>query len=104
MERYTKKENVFAEFNTLKYRFMAVFGRQTEELFIGTNKILKSCSSAPTKSLIPSSPLPECSLVSIGEATDGTTCDVKNFGNASLVNRRLTKRYFGTRVPCQTKS
>ena len=42
VERYTKKENVFAEFNTLKYRFMAVFGRETEEVFTGTTKILNS--------------------------------------------------------------
>jgi len=42
IERYTKKENVFAEFNTLKYKFMASFGVDTEEIFIDTNKALNS--------------------------------------------------------------
>jgi hypothetical protein len=41
-ERYAKKEAAFAEFNTLKYRFMASFGAQTEEIFIETNRVLNS--------------------------------------------------------------
>ncbi len=41
-ERYSKKENAFVEFNTLKYRFMASFGVQTEQIFIETNAVLNS--------------------------------------------------------------
>ncbi len=42
VERYAKKENVFSDFNTLKYKFMATFGRETEQIFIDTNKALNS--------------------------------------------------------------
>lgn len=42
VERYTKKENIFADFNTLKYKFMASFGPETEQIFIDTNKALNS--------------------------------------------------------------
>lgn len=42
VERYSKKENVFADFNTLKYKFMASFGPETEPIFIDTNKALNS--------------------------------------------------------------
>ncbi len=42
VERYIKKEAVFAEFNTLKYRFMATFGANTEEIFTETNRVLNS--------------------------------------------------------------
>ncbi|MCQ9374202.1 hypothetical protein NMQ14_08075 [Methyloversatilis sp. XJ19-13] len=42
VERYSKKENVFADFNTLKYKFMASFGPETEQIFIDTNKALNS--------------------------------------------------------------
>lgn len=42
IERYMKKESVFAEFNTLKYRFMASFGADTEEIFTETNRVLNS--------------------------------------------------------------
>lgn len=37
IERYVQKEAAFAEFNTLRYRFMASFGFQTEEIFTETN-------------------------------------------------------------------
>ncbi len=40
VERYTKKEAAFSEFSTLKYRFMASFGSQTEEIFTKTNHTL----------------------------------------------------------------
>lgn len=47
VERYAKKEAAFAEFNTLKYRFMASFGAGTEEIFTETNRVLHSiCVSA----------------------------------------------------------
>ena len=42
IERYAKKETVFAEFNTLKYRFMASFGIKTEDIFVETNKTANS--------------------------------------------------------------
>jgi hypothetical protein len=42
VERYSKKENIFAEFNTLKYKFMASFGLETQKIFIDTNKALNS--------------------------------------------------------------
>lgn len=42
VERYAKKESAFAEFNTLKYRFMASFGTETEEIFVETNRVLNS--------------------------------------------------------------
>jgi hypothetical protein len=42
VERYGKKEAAFAEFNTLKYRFMASFGSQTEEIFSETSRVLNS--------------------------------------------------------------
>lgn len=42
VERYTKKEAAFAEFNTLKYRFMSSFGASTEEIFMETNRVLNS--------------------------------------------------------------
>ena len=46
IERYTKRETVFAEFNTLKYRFMASFGPETEEIFLETNKTVHSIFSS----------------------------------------------------------
>ena len=42
VERYQKKQAVFADFNTLKYRCMATFGAQTESTFVETNKVLNS--------------------------------------------------------------
>jgi len=42
VERYSKKESIFADFNTLKYRFMASFGSDTEEIFTDTFKVLNS--------------------------------------------------------------
>ena len=42
VERYKQKETAFAEFNTLKYRFMATFGAQTEDIFTETNRVLNS--------------------------------------------------------------
>ena len=42
IERYGQKEAAFAEFNTLKYRFMASFGVQTEEIFTETNLMMNS--------------------------------------------------------------
>jgi len=42
VERYSKKESVFADFNTLKYKFMASFGPETEQIFVDTNKALNS--------------------------------------------------------------
>lgn len=42
VERYSKKENIFADFNTLKYKFMASFGKETDQIFIDTNMALNS--------------------------------------------------------------
>ncbi|TLS18113.1 MAG: hypothetical protein FDZ72_10605 [Betaproteobacteria bacterium] len=41
-ERYAKKEAIFVEFNTLKYRFMASFGAEAEQIFVDTNSVLNS--------------------------------------------------------------
>lgn len=41
-ERYSTKETVFADFNTLKYRFMASFGAEAEQIFTDTTTILNS--------------------------------------------------------------
>jgi len=41
-ERYESKKEVFVRFNTLKYKFMAVFGTETEEIFKDTNQTLNS--------------------------------------------------------------
>jgi hypothetical protein len=46
VERYSKRETAFAEFNTLKYKFMASFGPETEEIFTETNKVLNSIFSS----------------------------------------------------------
>ncbi len=41
-ERYESKKDIFVRFNTLKYKFMAVFGTETESIFKDTNQILNS--------------------------------------------------------------
>lgn len=41
-ERYEKKKDVFVRFSTLKYKFMAVFGPRTEEIFTDTNQVINS--------------------------------------------------------------
>lgn len=41
-ERYSTKESAFADFNTLKYRFMASFGAESEQIFTDTTTILNS--------------------------------------------------------------
>lgn len=41
-ERYEKKRDIFVRFSTLKYKFMAVFGPKTEEIFTDTNKVINS--------------------------------------------------------------
>jgi len=42
VERFQKKEACFLEFNTLKYRFMAAFGRDSEDIFLETTKTVNS--------------------------------------------------------------
>ena len=42
IERYTQREAAFARFNTLKYKFMASFGKGTEPIFLETNAVLHS--------------------------------------------------------------
>jgi len=41
-ERYSKKETVFADFMMLKYRFMASFGAEAEQVFVDTSAVLNS--------------------------------------------------------------
>jgi hypothetical protein len=41
-ERYAKKETIFAEFSTLKYRCMAAFGSETESIFTETYRTVNS--------------------------------------------------------------
>lgn len=42
VERYQKRELVFSEFQTLKYKFMATFGKETEQIFTDTARALNS--------------------------------------------------------------
>ena len=42
VERYESKKEIFVRFNTLKYKFMAAFGKETEGIFTETNKTLNS--------------------------------------------------------------
>ena len=41
-ERYETRKEVFTKFQTMKYRFMASFGAESEDVFIETNKVLNS--------------------------------------------------------------
>lgn len=41
-ERYDSKKDIFVRFHTIKYRFMAVFGPETEDIFSETNATLNS--------------------------------------------------------------
>ncbi|QQX78542.1 hypothetical protein JK628_13220 [Shewanella sp. KX20019] len=41
-ERYERKSEVFARFETLKYKFMATYGADSEEIFKDTNKTVNS--------------------------------------------------------------
>lgn len=41
-ERYESKKEIFVRFNTLKYKFMAMFGVDTESIFKRTNQTLNS--------------------------------------------------------------
>ncbi|MDO6686672.1 MULTISPECIES: hypothetical protein [unclassified Agarivorans] len=41
-ERYEKKREVFIRFETLKYKFMATYGSDSEEIFKDTNKTVNS--------------------------------------------------------------
>lgn len=41
-ERYEKKQEIFVKFSTLKYKFMAVFGPETESIFTDTHQVVNS--------------------------------------------------------------
>lgn len=41
-ERYESKKDIFVRFNTLKYKFMAMFGTETENIFKDTSQTLNS--------------------------------------------------------------
>ena len=41
-ERYESRKEAFVRFNTLKYKFMATFGPETEDIFMESNRILNS--------------------------------------------------------------
>ena len=41
-ERYEKKKEIFVKFSILKYKFMAVFGPKTENVFTETQQIVNS--------------------------------------------------------------
>ncbi|MCC2644042.1 MAG: hypothetical protein K0S45_4455 [Nitrospira sp.] len=45
-ERYESKKSVFIRFNTLKYKFMAMFGPESEKIFQDTNRTLNSIFSS----------------------------------------------------------
>jgi len=42
VERFQKKEKTFTDFSTLKYRFMASFGRDSEDIFKETVRVTNS--------------------------------------------------------------
>jgi hypothetical protein len=42
VERYEKRQNIFTEFNILKYKCIASFGTEIENIFMDTNKVLNS--------------------------------------------------------------
>ena len=42
VERYKERESVFSEFSSLKYRFMAAFGKDTESIFTDTFREVNS--------------------------------------------------------------
>jgi hypothetical protein len=44
VERYEKRQNIFTEFNILKYKCIASFGSAVENIFVDTNKALNSIS------------------------------------------------------------
>ena len=46
VERHDSKKDIFVRFNTLKYKFMASFGLNTENIFVETNRTLNSIFSA----------------------------------------------------------
>lgn len=48
-ERYQAKKEVFSRFSTLKYRFMAAFGKDTEEIFLTTIKTVNRIFVAAQK-------------------------------------------------------
>jgi hypothetical protein len=48
VERYQRRETTFSDFQLLKYRFMATFGQETEEIFSETFKIVNSITFAAT--------------------------------------------------------
>lgn len=41
-ERYESRKEVFVRFNTIKYKFMAAFGSETEDIFTDCNRVLNS--------------------------------------------------------------
>ncbi|MCX4186663.1 hypothetical protein [Methylophaga sp. OBS4] len=45
-ERFEGRKEAFVRFNTLKYKFMAAFGAETEDIFIESNRILNSIFSS----------------------------------------------------------
>ncbi|WP_031815767.1 hypothetical protein, partial [Vibrio parahaemolyticus] len=45
-ERYEKKREVFIKFETLKYKFMATYGEDSEAIFKDTNKTVNSIFSS----------------------------------------------------------
>ena len=46
VERYSTKESIFSDFQTLKYKFMAAFGKDTEPIFTDTFKTVNSIFSS----------------------------------------------------------
>ena len=46
VEGYSTKESIFSDFQTLKYKFMAAFGKDTERIFTDTFKTVNSIFSS----------------------------------------------------------
>ncbi|HCH4140965.1 TPA: hypothetical protein NKV59_004498 [Vibrio parahaemolyticus] len=46
-ERYEKRREVFARFETLKYKFMAAYGAESEDIFKDTNKTVNTIFHSP---------------------------------------------------------
>ena len=41
-KRYAKKKEIFVKFSTLKYKFMAAFGPETDNIFTETHQVVNS--------------------------------------------------------------
>jgi len=109
-ERYLKREEVFSRFRTLKYRFMATFGKETETNFSTVDRVLNRIFSASRDAHTLEAQLQSVAGLqerkkALDEISDlkpvfydhGLKCDEINqeLGNVLSELERVTKRCFG---------